>query len=147
MASLLALIDQIPFIGALRTQIAPYALVNATHILFLGVLIGAILPLDLGVIHARGFAWTRTVMTPLRRMAIGAFAGTALTGGLLFAVRPQDYLDNTAFQLKGAVLLAAGCNALLFSKVRSEPVRRIQAAASLGMWMAVLIAGRWIGFS
>lgn len=144
---LLMLIDQIPFIGALRTQIAPYAIVNAAHILFPGVLLGAILPLDLGIVGAPGFAWTRTVTTPLRRMATGAFVGAALTGVLLFAVRPLDYLDNTAFLLKGAILLAAGANAILSSRIGATPVRRVQAAASLGMWVMVLIAGRWIGFS
>ncbi|WP_205602566.1 DUF2214 domain-containing protein [Chelativorans alearense] len=146
MALIAALADQLPFAGALRRAVAAYALVNAVHILCLGLLIGSILPLDLGIAGMRGFGWAVAVARSLRRMAVAGFAGVALTGLYLFAVRPLDYLGNDAFLLKIAAIAVAGCNALTFSVVRHAGIRRFQAGASLTIWLTVLLAGRWIGF-
>ncbi len=145
--NLVAQLTQLPFISLLKTQALAYAIVNTLHILGQGMFLGAMLPLDLGIVRAPGFGWTRPVDGPLRRLAIAAFGCTALTGGLLFAVRPGDYLINSAFLIKLAVLLLAGANALVFHRVRAPEVRRLQAGLSLALWLTVLFAGRWIGFA
>lgn len=144
--TLLGQLPQLPIISLLRSQAMAYATVNAMHILGLGMFMGATIPLDLGVLCAPGFAWTRTVDGPLRRLAIAAFLFTVLTGLLLFSVRPGDYLGNSAFLTKLSVLLLAGGNALLFQHIRWPEVRRFQAGLSLTLWLVVLFAGRWIGF-
>lgn len=130
----------------LRSSLLGYAFLNAAHVLFLGLFMGAVTLLDLGVLRAPGFAWCAPVLAPLRRMAITTFSCTALTGLLLFTVRPTDYLGNDAFLAKLAVLLLAGANAVLFQFVLTLPVRRMQALLSLILWLSVLLAGRLIGF-
>lgn len=147
MSNLDTLIEAIPFIGTLRTAVVPYALLNAAHILCLGLLIGSILPLDLGLAGVPGFGWAGGVLEPLRRLALGGFAGAAATGFLLFAVRPLDYLDNDAFLFKLAAIAIAGSNALAFAFVSCPRVRRLQALASIAIWLSVVAAGRWIAFS
>lgn len=137
-----ALAENLPLVDALRGSVVAYALVNAIHILCLGLLIGAVIPLDLGIVGIPGFGWAVLAAGPLRRMAVGAFAGVALAGLYLFAVRPLDYLDNSAFLVKVAVIVLGGCNALALAFVRHGGVRRVQAGASLALWLTVLLAGR-----
>ncbi len=144
--ALLETLELIPFLGALRTARVPYALLNTAHILCLGSLLGAILSFDLGIWRVPGFRWAETVARPLRNLAIGAFVGAAITGFLLFAVQPREYVGNAAFLAKLALILLAGLNALIFAYVESVSARRICALISIVVWLAIVTAGRFIAF-
>lgn len=124
-----------------------YALLNGSHILGLGLFIGATLAMDFGHLRWPGFGWTMAVEESLRRAAIRAFLFTAGTGTLLFLVRPSDYLQSAAFLVKVCGVVLASCNALLFSSVSDRRVRKVMAGLSILLWLSVLFAGRWIGFS
>lgn len=133
-----------------------YLLVNAAHILGVGLLAGAILPLDLrlmGLFRSVPIA----VVGPFLSRAAGAGVVLALVTGLwLFTVKPAEYVGNAAFLAKLAVLaLALGNVALQHASrpfqaaLRGGAVTlrvRIHAAASAVLWLAALVAGRWIGF-
>lgn len=141
---------------ALRQFSTLYLFVNAAHILGIGLILGPILALD-----ARMLGWAKTV--PL--LILGPFlSGTAklgvvvavLTGIVLFSVRPGDYADNPAFLSKIGLVLVAVANAVAVDRSRAwrdaiatneiAARLRVQAAASAGLWIAALVAGRWIGF-
>lgn len=133
-----------------------YLLVNAAHILSIGMLFGAILALDLRLL---GLA--RAVPLPLIAPYLSRLAGTGLalaivTGLCLFSVRPVEYAANPAFLWKlgliGLGLLnvltvhySSGWTAVLGSG-SPPPSLRIAAAVSLATWTSAVIAGRWIGF-
>lgn len=133
-----------------------YLLVNAAHILSIGMLFGAILALDLRLL---GLA--RAVPLPLIAPYLSRLAGTGLalaivTGLCLFSVRPVEYAANPAFLWKlgliGLGLLnvltvhySSGWAAVLGSG-SIPPSLRIAAAVSLATWTSAVIAGRWIGF-
>ncbi|MEO3417186.1 DUF2214 domain-containing protein [Roseovarius sp. CAU 1744] len=138
---------QLPLAGSLRRSLPLYAFVNASHVLGLGMLLGSVLPLDLGILRVPGFGWARDVSDPLRRLALAGFALAAVSGLLLFAVRPEDYLDNRAFTWKVALLAAAGINAVTYVLLARWRLRSALAGMSVGLWLSVLLAGRWIGFS
>lgn len=133
-----------------------YLVVNAVHILGVGLLVGAILPLDLLLLRsARG--QDLAVLGPflVRAAATGATLALA-TGICLFLVKPVEYAQNTAFLFKAALLALAMCNIALqhhdrhfHAALRSgQPSARVRvsAAASAVLWLSVLVAGRWIGF-
>jgi hypothetical protein len=134
-----------------------YLFVNATHILGLGLLLGAMLPLDLRLIFGRSQA-ALTVLAPVAvRTAAAGLALALLTGAWLFSVNPADYLQNTAFRWKLLLLLLALVNVAiqhhqwrslgLPDTTHAIPLRvRVSAAASALLWIATLVAGRWIGF-
>jgi hypothetical protein len=72
--------------------------------------------------------------------------------------RAQPSFDNAAFQGKALALLAAGLNMLLFQLLTARGVAawdsgrppraaRIAGMASLLLWAAVVLLGRWIGFT
>jgi hypothetical protein len=134
-----------------------YLFVNAAHILGLGLLLGAILPLDLRLVLGRSQA-ALSVLAPVAiRTAATGLALAALTGAWLFSVNPADYLQNTAFRWKLLLLSVALVNVLvqhrqwrsldLTDATRTLPLRvRALAGTSALLWISTLVAGRWIGF-
>lgn len=156
MSNALEIIASWPGAVLLRRSSLAYLLVNATHILGIALLLGPILALD-----ARLLGAFRTVplaaIGPFLSGAAKAGIGLAIVTGLtLFSVGPQDYVDNPAFLAKLALLALAIVNAVTLD--RSQAWRaamagnanaarlKLQAAASMMLWLAVLVAGRWIGF-
>lgn len=132
-----------------------YLLVNASHILGLALLIGAILPLDLRLLGVFRSVPVAALAPVLSRMA-GIGLGLALvTGVWLFTVRPVEYARNAAFLWKLGLLALALANIALQHRsaayVRAlagdiTAAVRWRAAASVTLWPGVLLAGRWIGF-
>ena len=129
-----------------------YLFVNAAHILGIGLLLGSILPLDLRLL---GFfrRFPIDVLWPFLVRAGATGLGLALVTGLwLFSVNPAEYFENDAFRWKLVLLAAALANvAVQHGRTKSVaieigPVTRASAAVSLGLWLCVLVAGRWIGF-
>jgi hypothetical protein len=121
-----------------------YLLVSAAHILGVGLLVGAILPLDLRLL---GFFRTvpLTVVEPfLTRAAATGLALALVTGFWLFTVKPAEYAANEAFLIKLGLLAAALLNIALRHRIAG--LVRAAAALSFLLWLAVLVAGRWIGF-
>ena len=142
--SLVAWLGEWPGAVLLQRSGTAYLLVNAAHILGVGLLVGAILPLDLRLL---GFFRTvpLAVLEPFLVRAAGTGLALALvTGVWLFTVKPVEYLANEAFLIKGALLAAALLNILLCYRIAG--FARAAAAFSLLLWLGVLVAGRWIGF-
>lgn len=140
----------------LRRSYVAYLAVNALHILGVGLLIGAILPLDLRLLGLFARAPLAVLGPFLARAAAAGLALAALTGAWLFTVSPAKYLDNPAFLAKLALLAfalvnvaaqhaGAGYRAALAGGAVAARVR-MHAAVSAGAWVGVLVAGRWIGF-
>jgi len=140
----------------LRRSSIAYLLVNAAHILSIGLIIGAIATLDLRILGLFPNAPLATLGPPLSRMAATGIVFAILTGLVLFSVRPQTYAANPAFLVKiGLVALGlANALALQWSRGWREALSRqkisgpVRAAAivSLMIWSAAILAGRWIGF-
>jgi hypothetical protein len=76
----------------------------------------------------------------------------------MFTTSAQSYFGNATFQLKALALLGAGLNMAVFELLTargvaawnsSKPPRaaRIAGALSLLLWAAVVLLGRWIGFT
>ncbi|PZO04311.1 MAG: DUF2214 domain-containing protein [Hyphomicrobiales bacterium] len=132
-----------------------YLLVNASHILGIALLIGAILSLDLRLIGFFPSVPVAVVAPFLSRIAACGLGLALLTGAWLFTVRPAEYAGNAAFLWKLGLLLIALVNvaaqhrsaayAMAMTGVVSPPVR-VRAFASATLWLGVLLAGRWIGF-
>jgi len=145
-----------PVARLLITSSIAYLLVNAAHIISLGVMFGAILALDL-LILGQGRGIPLAVVAPyLSRLAGWGLGFTVVTGLWLFSVRPTEYAQNPAFLIKlGLIALGLANISILhfgrgWRKVLSgeaPPMAvRIGATASILIWLSVILAGRWIGF-
>ena len=147
----------------LRASFWLYPLVNAAHIFGVALLIGAIVPLDLrlmGVIRKGRILTLAAVLVPT---AATGLAIAALSGAMLFIVKPVAYSGSDLFLAK-IVLIGAGLiNVGLVRAVprwaelveaeesilnATEPNRRLRiaGAVSITIWIAALILGRMIGY-
>jgi hypothetical protein len=133
--------------------------VEAMHVLAAVLVLGTMLIVDLRLLgltdSSRAATRVGREMLPLTWLAFGV---AVVTGALMFTTSALTYFANTAFQLKALALLAAGLNMAIFQLVtargmtawdRAEPPRpaRFAGLASLLLWAAVVLLGRWIGFT
>lgn len=140
----------------LRRSATAYLLVNATHILGIALLIGAIIPLDLRLAGAFQRTPLPAIAPLLRGMAVTGLTLAALTGAILFTANPQEYATNPAFRIKLLLIAAATLNAALVTRspawarvLSGAPPAthlRLMAALSALLWIGTLLSGRWIGF-
>jgi hypothetical protein len=141
---------------ALTASPTLYLFVNAAHILSIGILAGAILPLDLRIL---GFfrRFPLSVLGPfLSRAAMAGVILAMLTGMVLFTVKAPEYAANAAFLTKLGLLGGGIANALLLhahagwrtalKTERASVCVKVFATISLIGWIAAIVAGRWIGF-
>ena len=156
MEAFLQLIGNWPGAVMLRESGTAYLFVNAAHILGIGLLLGSILPLDLKLIGFFRRAPLAVLGPFLLRTAVTGIFIAALAGLWLFSVKPDEYIENTAFLCKMALLILALANVVfqhrgaryrdaLHGEANSVRVR-LAALLSLCLWLSVLVAGRWIGF-
>jgi len=143
---------------ALRQSFWVYPIVNAGHIVGLALLFGAIVPLDLRLL---GF-WAKVPLAAMSRILLPvAIAGLAIavpTGVLLFSVRASEYAATPLFWIKFSLIGAAIANALLLrlslawtvhehsELAGTMPRLQFAGALSIGLWLAVIVAGRMIGY-
>lgn len=133
-----------------------YLFVNATHIASIGLLVGGILPLDLRLAGLLRGAPLAAIGPFLSRSASIGLALAIVTGLWLFSVKPREYLENSAFLWKMALLVLAMVNVgvqhrnshyrLAVAGSEIHFTVRLVAGCSAILWLAVLVAGRWVGF-
>ncbi|MFC7553755.1 DUF2214 domain-containing protein [Pseudoroseomonas wenyumeiae] len=148
---------QWPVAVALRQSALAYPLVNAAHILGIGLLLGSIATLDLRMLGLFRAAPLAVLAPPLWRMAGCGLGLAAAMGFLLFSTRPAPYLENPAFLLKLGLVglgllnvlalhLNPGWKRALAGANEDGAGLRLPALISLLAWTGALLAGRWIGF-
>ena len=135
-------------------------MVEAMHVVAAVLLFGIVLVVDLRLL---GFADASRAFTRISRETLPlvwlAFVISVITGSLMFAASAHTYFGNTAFRLKALALLGAGLNMTLFQLVtmrgiarwdqnRAVPrIARVAGLLSVVLWAAVVLLGRWIGFT
>ncbi|HEX2559487.1 DUF6644 family protein [Phenylobacterium sp.] len=138
---------------AVRESLWLFPVVEAVHLLALALLGGAIFVLDLSILglglRAPSVAVVEKSTRPWLYLALGVLIATGVTLGLSEALK---LLDRSAFWLKMATLAAAlvFTFAIKIPAVQRRPdaaVLKLLAIISIGLWLTVAIAGRWIGFS
>ena len=143
----------------MRTTNPAMQVVEATHVLAAVMVLGTVLIVDLRLLgvadSSRAF---RRISRETLPLTWAAFCVAVVTGSLMFTTSAVGYFGNAAFQLKALALLAAGLNMALFQLVTvrgiaawhvGTPPRtaRIAGLISLLLWAAVVLLGRWIGFT
>ena len=133
-----------------------FPVIEAIHLLGLGVIGGAVLVVDLRLL---GLGLRRQPAAQLARDAqpwlIGSLLLMIMTGGLLFLSESIKLYYHEAFWFKMASLLLAIVftftiqrKVILAGEARLSPVwNKVVAVVSILLWSGVGIGGRWIGFS
>jgi hypothetical protein len=133
--------------------------VQTVHILAIAVVMSSVAMIDLRIfgLAGRGDTMGQTADRYVPWIWT-ALAVLAVTGVTLITGEPVRSLVNPAFQLKMALMLAAIIVTTVFQvTVRrnarfwdlspaSAPAARVMALATLFLWFAIAIAGRWIAY-
>lgn len=145
---------------AIREGESLFPWIECVHVLALTLVLGSIAIVDLRLIglssRDRSVVQTTSLALPV---TWSAFVVAAVTGALLFSSNAAGYAHNAYFQAKLVLIALAGTNMaayhLLIGKDAAEwrspaltPRRaRVTGALSLGLWIAIAVCGRWIGFT
>jgi hypothetical protein len=128
-----------------------YPALEVLHIVGIGLLLGNLVLFELRV---WGFGAELPVPALARmalRLSLAGFALVAASGLLMFAGQAAELLANRSFVLKMGLLLLAGLNAVWFHArggvQRLDRSARTQTVVSMGLWLAVIICGRWIAYA
>ena len=127
-----------------------YPVLEVAHIVGIALMLGSLVLVELRV-------WAYAAELPLRplaraglRLSMTGFGVIVCSGLLMFAAHPGELLANRAFVIKIGLVLLGGVNAAAFhlrdSLGRSDTTARAQTVLSLGLWLAVIICGRWIAY-
>lgn len=134
-----------------------WPLAESVHFIGLSLLVGTVGLFDLRLLGlARGIptvAWHRLI-----RFGLLGFSLNAATGLLFLMTEPDQYIYNPSFMLKVVFIASAGLNAVTFyltvgprtlasgASLDVPRAAKVIAAASLTLWMSVIIAGRLLTF-
>lgn len=158
LTSLLQELTASPPAVLVRTSVWLYPLLETIHVVGLGLLFGGIAALDLRLFGINADLPVRRLAVHLLPWVWTGFVLNAASGALLFASDAPAFAANRAFQVKMALLVLAGANALWFqwrvyasvddwNRDGETPVSAKAAALiSLILWLAVIAAGRMIAY-
>jgi hypothetical protein len=146
--------------ASVRSSLYYFPFLESIHVMALAVVFGTIVVVDLRAlgIASRERPFTR-MSNELLRLTWGAFAVSATTGALMFITNARVYAHNTSFRVKMVLLALAGLNMAAFHLTAGRSVARwdrsacapragrITAGASICLWIAIIVAGRVIGFT
>jgi hypothetical protein len=127
-----------------------YPALEVVHLVGIALLVGNLVAFELRV---WGVAKELPVV-PLARLslllAVAGFGLIATSGLLMFSSQPNELLANRAFTIKLGLIALGGLNAAAFHVRggirRLDAVARAQTVLSLGLWLGVMICGRWIAY-
>jgi len=148
------------YVGAsVRESLWLFPAIETIHLLGMAVLIATISIFDLRLL---GWALPGKPVSTLGSMLLPwtwtAFAVQVVTGFVLFSSEAVKLYGNPAFRLKLVLILLAGLQAMFFHATLYRKVDRwdktmvvpgtakIIGLVSLLLWIAIVTAGRFIGF-
>ena len=146
-------IDGSPLAGAIKDSAWLFPGIESAHLLALAMLGGAVLMLDLRLL---GVGLTAQPPSAVEREArpwlIAALTVMVATGALIAVSEALKLYDKPAFWVKMTALALAlaftfAVKLPLAARDVSGVAARLLAAVSIGLWLTVAMAGRWIGFS
>jgi uncharacterized membrane protein len=134
--------------------------IESLHVLAITCVVGSITVVDLRLLGVASRSDRIARMTrEIVPFTIGAFVLAAITGSLLFISAAERYWSNPWFKAKLVLLACAGINMLVFHFMTSRnvdewdrqpqvPTRaRVAGGVSLALWVAIIVCGRWVGFT
>lgn len=127
-----------------------YPALEVVHLIGVALLVGSLVVLELRVWGAGRALELRALARLALPVSLAGFGIVVLAGLGLFAAHPGEMLTNRAFVIKMGLVLTAGLNAAMFHArgglQKADGIARAQTLLSLGLWLAVIICGRWIAY-
>ena len=151
-------LEQSGFAAAIRQSLWLYPAANVGHIVSLTFFAGAVAVMDIRLLGGLAATSPGCLLARARSFAVGALAGMAVTGCVLFSAEASHLALNPAFQLKATLVAAGLINVAIYefwakravehlAPGASMPARaKVAGVLSLGIWIAVAACGRSIAY-
>lgn len=151
-------IESLGIARAMRENLWLYPSVEIVHIVGFVILVGSVVMFDLRVLGLSRQVSVRGLARHLLPWSLAALVLIIPTGLAMFAAHANDFISNRAFQLKMALLLAAGMNAAIFhtgpfrsvaqwdTGVAAPPGARASVAVSIALWLSIIACGRLLAY-
>jgi len=127
-----------------------YPVLESVHIVGIGLLLGSLVVFELRVWGIGRSLELRALARLALPLSLTGFALVLASGAVMFFSQVDEMLGNKAFILKMGLLALAGLNALGFhlrgGLAADDRLARAQTALSLGLWIAIVVCGRWIAY-
>jgi hypothetical protein len=152
-------LQNLSFPTEIRESVWLFPTIETVHVFALVFVVGSIMTVDLRLL---GLGGKDRPFTEVAAEALpwtwSAFALAAVAGSLLFSSKAVTYYGDVPFRLKMLFLVLAAINMGVFhlfglrhvkSWDRGTPplAARFAGGASLTLWIGIVAAGRWIGFT
>ncbi len=152
-------LENLSFPTEIRESPWLFPTLETVHVFALVFVIGSIMKVDLRLL---GLGSKERPFTEVAEESLpwtwSAFALAAAAGSLLFASKAVTYYGNIPFRLKMLCLVLAALNMAAFHLLATRQLAawdhgkpplaaRLAGGASLSLWLAIVAAGRWIGFT
>jgi hypothetical protein len=137
-----------------------FAAIETVHVLALTFTVGTIVMVDLRLL---GVTSRDSAISKISREVLpltwGGFVIALISGSLLFISKAPTYFHTLQFQLKFLCMFLAFLNMLTFhfgiyrrvvewdTELPPPMAARIAGGLSLSLWFAVIVFGRWVGFT
>jgi hypothetical protein len=152
-------IEALPVARMMRESLWAYPIVETIHIVGFVILVGSVVMFDLRVLGLSKNLSVRALSRHMLPWSVGALVLIVPTGFLMFTAHATDFLGNRTFQLKMALLMAAGINAVIFRTGPYQTVAhwdvgthapipaQLSVAASIVLWIAIISCGRLLAYT
>ena len=144
----------------IRDSLYLFPLIESFHVIGLTMVFGTIAIVDLRLLGLASSdrRVSRMVLDTLK-WTWAAFALAVVTGVLMFITNAGVYYHNFYFRSKMVLLALSGINMLVFDLTSARSIQqwdrdraapaagKTAAILSLLLWIGVIFAGRWIGFT
>ncbi len=128
-----------------------YPALEVVHIVGIALLLGSLVLLELRVWGAAPELPVPALARLSLTLSVGGFVLAALAGLLMFGSQPLELLANRWFLVKMGLLMVVGTNAAIFHArgglQQLDGWARAQTLVSLGLWLGIIICGRWIAYA
>ena len=159
-ASLLEALYRTSLATEIRENEYAFPSIESVHVLAIAIVVGSIAIVDLRLLGlASRERPVSRISADVLPVTWTAFALAAVSGVLMFMSNAPTYSHNAYFRGKLILLALAGINMAVFQAFayrgvaswdtarRTPLAARIAAACSLSLWVLIVAAGRWIGFT
>jgi len=134
---------------------------ETVHVITITLVVGTVMVADLRLLN-----WTDrdhkldVILRDTLPWTWGAYALAVVSGLLMFSSGPAKYVGNIYFIVKMILMVAAGINMVVFHRFTQSRAKSHEGTAragrdaaylaggiSIALWIGVVLAGRWIGFT
>ena len=128
-----------------------YPVLEAVHIVGIALLLGSLVLVELRIWGLGASLQLPALARFGLSLSVAGFCVAAASGLVMASSQATELIANRAFLLKMLLMATAAGNALWFhgrgSLAKADNIARLQTLISTGLWLAIILCGRWIAYA